>query len=211
MAIKFDIDSDFGPRGGLSPIKQEKATQMMKDAMQRQALHFVGQVQVKRLSGRPGLISRTAGGGLRRALNQVTYGKDLRSVESRIGWPKAFFWVKTHETGDTIHAKRKFLAIPFPGVTGATKSRASGSGLRPSDFPRDKTFFARGKNTKPGNLILFEKLAKGKIRPLFIMTPQVKIPARLGYFRLYDQEKPKMISAVLEEMASAYGIKDGGQ
>jgi len=211
MAIKFEFDLNFGPKGKPRELSQSQTVEALKKSMQRQALGFVGKVQTRRLSGRPGLIPRSPGMGLRRALNTVTYGKDIQSVESRIGWPKPFFWVKVHEDGAVIQAKRKFLAIPFPGTTGATKRRGSVSGLRPSDFPRDKTFFARGKNTKPGNMILFEKLGNGAIRPLFIMTPRISIPARLGYFNLYDKEKASMAKAIMDEMHLRFGGQWGAQ
>lgn len=215
MAIKFEFESNFGPGkkvigpgSSAGPSRPgDNATAAMKRAMQRQSLKFVGDVQIKRLSGRPGLISRSAGGGLRRALSAVTFGKDVRSVESRIGWPKSFFWIKVHEEGATIRAKRKFLAIPFRGTTGSTSRRASGSGLRPGDFPRDRTFFARGKNTKPGNMILFESLGNGRIRPLFVMVPSVRIPPRLGYFRLYDRSKGAMVRGVMQEMSRFFGVQ----
>jgi phage gpG-like protein len=69
-----------------------------------------------------------------------------------------------HDKGGTIRPKtKKFLTIPFPGGPADTRTPK-----RAADFKN--TFIAKG--------IIFQKIGKKEIRPLFILKKQVKIPAR---------------------------------
>ncbi len=67
------------------------------------------------------------------------------------------------EFGGTVKAKNvKYLTIPWDGVTGWAK-----------DY--QNTFVHR---TQTGNLIIFQRESKDKIRPLFTLKDKVEIPAR---------------------------------
>lgn len=201
MADEIRFDSNALSIAGRLRRMADLMPYEVKKAMKNQAARFVGKVQVERMSGRPGLNSQ---GGARNALTFAISGNTFDDLAVSIGWPRKYWWLSIHETGGDIKAKnRKFLAIPFPGTIGATKSRARESGLRPQDFDRKKTFIARGKNTKAGNLIIFEKLAGGKVRPIFILTPRVTMPARLGYYAMFNREKEHFIRAVVDSVDDA--------
>jgi phage gpG-like protein len=71
-------------------------------------------------------------------------------------------YASIHEHGGTITAKRtKYLTIPFPGVKGVARNF-------------DNTFVI---TSKTGKKIMFQRMGK-KIRPLFTLRKEVKIPAR---------------------------------
>lgn len=70
-----------------------------------------------------------------------------------------------HQTGGTVQAKRsKYLAIPLGNTKGS-----------PRDY--DNTFV---KTSKKGNKIIFQRVGKKKIVPLFVLVESVNIPPRMG-------------------------------
>lgn len=203
--VLFELASNAGKIAAELKGAEQRVFRAARNSLYRQAIEFVGKVQSTRLSGRPGL--NAPGGALRSALKAApATGANLDSLAVRVGWPGKFHWVRVHEDDakEPIRPKSgKFLAIPFKGTTGATQSRARGSGLRPSDFKKKNTFVGRGAATKPENRILFEKLKGGGVRPLFVLVPQVTIPNRLGYFDLWRKERTKIAKAVQRAMAAA--------
>lgn len=71
--------------------------------------------------------------------------------------------------GGVIRPTRgRYLAVPLPTLT-VSERRTKG----PRDFPN--TFVRRGRS---GRLIVFQKLSRGSIRPLFVLVESVKITAR---------------------------------
>lgn len=78
-----------------------------------------------------------------------------------------------HEEGRTITPKKKqYLAIPLPA---ALDSRGVPKKRSPRDWKR--TFVAK---SRKGNLIIFRKVSKSKILPLYLLTKKSVIPERLG-------------------------------
>jgi len=71
--------------------------------------------------------------------------------------------------GGVIRPTRgRYLAVPLPTLT-VSERRTKG----PRDFPN--TFIWRGRSGRP---IVFQKLSRGSIRPLFVLVESVKITAR---------------------------------
>ncbi|TFG39836.1 MAG: hypothetical protein E4H44_01325 [Candidatus Aminicenantes bacterium] len=87
-------------------------------------------------------------------------------------------YARIQDEGGTIHAKKKFLTIPFPGVRGIA-----------ANFP--DSFIVK---SKKGNLIIAQKNGKG-IKPLFLLRNQVTLPARRWFTNPIDARRP-----VLDEM-----------
>jgi len=85
------------------------------------------------------------------------------------------------ERGGTIHAKKKFLTIPFPGIKG-----------RAANFP--DSFIIK---SKKGNLIIAEKKGKGGIRPLFLLKPSVTLPARRWFSTPIAERRPELDRTML--------------
>jgi hypothetical protein len=86
------------------------------------------------------------------------------------------------ERGGTIHAKKKFLTIPFPGIKG-----------RAANFP--DSFIIK---SKKGNLVIAEKRGKG-IRPLFLLKPSVTLPARHWFTNPIAERMPELTRTMSPE------------
>jgi len=116
-----------------------------------------------------GLIDRQAGNIDALALRMFTYSTVA----------------KVHETGGTIRARGQMLRIPIKGssVTTARKGRLKKM-FRGRDLRDDPRFF-----TVPGTDLIFRRFGRGKrprIEPVFALKAQVKVRARLDFFRNWN-------------------------
>lgn len=92
-------------------------------------------------------------------------------VRGQIGSPLVY--ASTQEFGATIRPKRaKWLTVPLPA---AMDKRGIMLLPKARDYPR--TFIAK---SRKGNLLIFQKIGKRKIIPLFVLKKSVKIPPRLN-------------------------------
>ncbi len=106
---------------------------------------------------------------------QVEGASSVASLVGRISGPRI------HEEGGTIRAKSaKYLTIPLPAAL-------DGRGVPLQRRARDwqNTFVARSKR---GNLLIFRKLGRREITPLYVLKPSVTIPARLGMQRVIQKD-----------------------
>lgn len=120
------------------------------------------------------------------------------NYEARVGVRQgpASAYAKIHETGGTIHAKNKLLAIPLPILqTRAGVARSSS----PRDFP-DGFWFT----SKAGNAIFAIK-ARGGLTPLFVGKESVVIPKRRPLGQTEDEVKPLMGPTFDAEFKKATG------
>ncbi len=86
-------------------------------------------------------------------------------------------YARIHEKGGTITPRKaQHLTIPFPGVKGFAR-----------DFQNTFT-----QKSKAGNLIIFQNMGAGKIRPLFTLKKRVTIPQRQYLEPAILKHKPKL-------------------
>lgn len=105
-------------------------------------------------------VANNTTGGILQASGKLfgSIGK-VRIIKSKsMEWGTSEALAAVHHFGATIRPKRaKYLAIPYPGVTG-----------RPRDYKN--TFFAKKS--------MFQSQEDGTVKPLFMLKDEVKIPAR---------------------------------
>jgi len=154
----------------------------LRKELQDHMSDFDAALQTQRLSGRPGLRRRT--GGLAGSFNRQTTGDRIDNLRVRYGTNKEY--AKIHQHGGTIRAKRsKYLTIPTylnRTPTGTTRRDAR-------SFPN--VAFVRSRR---GRLIMLAGDDPNDLRPMFILVKEVKVPARLGMFELWDKGKPALVS-----------------
>jgi hypothetical protein len=107
---------------------------------------------------------------------------------------KSVKYARIQDKGGTITAKGKYLAIPFKGVT---------------ERPRDvsDTFVAKSKG---GCLIIFQRLGKGKIKPMFALKRSVNIPAANWFTNAIDTNKPLLDEMMKPENTFRYALANFG-
>lgn len=86
------------------------------------------------------------------------------------------------------------LAIPLPAV----QTRAGVTRGKPRDF--QNTFIRK---SKAGNLIIFENIGRGQIRPLFVLKDEVRVPARVHTDIILEKFRPKVINELREAILNA--------
>ena len=121
-------------------------------------------------------------------------GETFENIRGAIGAPGVKYAL-IQETGGVISAKNgKFLAIPLPAAM-----TSDGVPLLPGPRNWPNTFVARTKN---GNLVIFMK--KGvQIVPLYVLKPQVTIPARLKMGETLDTGLPYFVDQAMDKMVKA--------
>lgn len=113
-------------------------------------------------------------------------------------------YARIQEEGGTIRPKgHPFLTIPMPGVKGVI-----------ANYP-DGFFF----KSKRGNLLYGTTTGKkGKLKPLFLLKPQVTLPARRWFSTPIAQRRPALdetmkaesVWAVAQAMSQGYQPGAGG-
>ncbi len=135
-------------------------------------------------------LSRRSGKALRSIRSSIrVVGRKVNEIQGEIG---GVFYLKTHEQGATIRAKKsKFLTIPLPA---ALNKNGTPRVKKARDW--DNTFVAK---SKKGNLIIFQKRGK-KIVPLYVLKTQVRIPKRLGMERTLKAGIPIFVDRAMDRM-----------
>lgn len=134
---------------------------------------------------RQGKLAKRSGASLRALKPKI---KDR--AEEVTGTIVVPFPLSVHETGATIRARGKLLAIPLEA---ALTSRGTPKKRGPRAWRN--TFVAR---SRKGNLLIFQKKA-GKIIPLYVLKDRVKIPRRLGLGITMDKAAPVYIERVFDK------------
>ena len=134
---------------------------------------------------RAGKLAKRSGASLAALRPKIKH--DTEEVTGTIVVP---FPLSVHETGATIRARGKLLAIPL-------QAALNGRGIPKKRGPRawKNTFVAR---SKKGNLLIFQKQF-GSIIPLYVLKKQVKIPKRLGLGLTMDKAAPIYIERVFDK------------
>jgi hypothetical protein len=136
----------------------------------------------------PRSLSSRSGGGLQSIKDsiKVTAGPPFQIIEGRISTAK----MTVHETGAVITPRRaKYLTIPLGE---ALDSR--GVPIKRSAREWDNTFVQRSRR---GNLIIFRKLSRDRIVPLYLLKDRVRLPARLGMGETVDRNIPYFAEKVI--------------
>ena len=134
---------------------------------------------------RGGKLQKRSGASLNALRPKIKSGNEEVTGTIMVPFP-----LSVHETGATIRARGKLLAIPLQA---ALDSR----GVPRKRGPRawKNTFVAR---SKKGNLLIFQKKA-GKIIPLYVLKDRVKIPRRLGLGLTLEKAAPVYIERVFDK------------
>jgi hypothetical protein len=128
-------------------------------------------------------------------LNSVTVtGATFADIRGMIGAP-GIPYARIQETGGTIRAKNgSFLAIPLPAAM-----TSDGVPLLPGPRSWPNTFIRK---TAAGNVVIFMKLGE-RIVPLYVLKPEVTIPARLGMRATLEAGMPYFIDRAMDAMVKA--------
>ncbi len=139
-------------------------------------------------------LSRRSGKAVRSIRNSVRVtGDKPENIEGRIG---GIFYLRTHEFGATIKAKRAtYLTIPTDYAL-----NPDGTPIRPNARSWPNTFVAK---SKKGNLIIFQRQPDKSIIPLYVLKKEVKIPARLGMGLRLKQNVAYFVDKVSDDMLKA--------
>lgn len=106
-----------------------------------------------RLNTRSGHLKRNVG---------MNVGEGQLDLGTKVGNTGEVVYARILERGGAIRAKKaKYLTIPFPGVKGLARN-----------FP--DSFVIKSKS---GALLIVQKDGKGRLKPLFLLKKEVKIPA----------------------------------
>ena len=157
----------------LDPVIRRNMTLFLKgialQMSQRHGKAWPGGTTSNTLSKRSGALIASINQSIK-VTGKFTSGGDIRG---QIGSPLTY--ASTQEFGATIHgknSKKKLLTIPLPA---ALNKNGTMKLPKARDYPR--TFVAKSRR---GNLLIFQKIGKRKIVPLFVLKKSVKIPARLN-------------------------------
>lgn len=168
-AFQRTIDGlmDAAP-GAVKPISRalrETLQRVAKELASKHSSSWNGQVA----SGKPTLQKRSGEGlaSIAKSIH-VTGSGSFDTLVGQISAAKLSF----HEKGGTIKATRsQYLTIPLPA---ALDGRGVPLKQRARDW--DNTFVAR---SKKGNLLIFRRLGRKNIVPLYLLRTEVRIPPRL--------------------------------
>ncbi len=133
-----------------------------------------------------GEVLKVRTGAYRAAINKTAPAKTARGWEGVVGSKRGASekYAAIHETGGTIRAKKKLLAIPL-SRTKAGVARDS----TPLDYPDGFWFKSRR-----GNILFGVADGRGGVTPLFLGLPSVKIPARRPMGRSFDEIRPTVLA-----------------
>lgn len=140
-------------------------------------------------------LSKRSGNAISKIKGSVKTGRSAQEIIGIIGGP---FYLRPHEFGATIRAKRsRYLTVPLPS---ALDSR--GIPLRRSARDWEDTFVIK---SKKGNLLIVQKRGR-KIIPLYVLKKEVTIPERLGMRDEIKKGIPEFFSKVSEEVAEEFSL-----
>lgn len=156
---------------------------------------------------RAALGTRT--GTLAGSFKYATEGADMGTLRALVYTDARY--APLQEFGGTIRPKaRKALTIPLqaaltqgsplegvPGA-GATRGRAPSFGFTDTFVGRDAG----------GDPFIFRRVGEDKVEPLFRLVPEVTVPARLGFFRTWEQdsqERESMLAAAVDKALDGLG------
>ena len=162
----------------LDQYEEQLAADLIPRYLRRTRQFLQGVLVRNRLSGPPGLSSRSS--TLRRSFRMSPEGgtggmslKDFTLTEfsTAVSAP-------LHEYGGVVIPKRgKYLAIPLPAAQTATGVKRGGPRTYANTFAR---------KTKIGNLIIFQRNGDKKPTPLFLLVKTARIPPRLNFKLEWD-------------------------
>lgn len=143
--------------------------------------------------GVSGLHVRT--GHLRRSITHEGPKKQGNRIIGKIGATAPY--APVHEFGATITPKKtKFLAIPLgPAKTAAGAARAPGPRHYSNTFIR---------KSKAGKLIIFQKLGKKRIIPLFVLVKRVVVPKRPWLLPAINKSVPRIMKAIMRRIDQVF-------
>jgi hypothetical protein len=119
-------------------------------------------------------------------------------IGTGVGGTQTVKYASVQDKGGTIKAKKKFLTIPLPGVKGVARN-----------YPN--AFLC---TTAGGQWMLAEPKGKTGIRPLFLLRPQVTLPASHWFSGIADARekdlaeaiRPEHVLKIAEGMARGAGV-----
>lgn len=183
-------------------VQRERIRAAVGQTLRKRAQAFQSRMVKERLSGpRPGKLGRRTGAAASAVKARVEGANTDRPrlvafVERRA------FYLKIHETGGTIRAKRaRNLAIPVgPALTKA--------GVSKNTSPRKSAVPLMFWISRKGNKLLVEartqssgvKQLKFPMKVHYVLKRQVTIPARLGFREMFEEEARKAREAVAAEV-----------
>lgn len=182
---KADILKIRKTLNGLSPV--DRATIVYK-SIQKSTHETEGRMKVN-VSG--SILNRRTG-RLATSIGSKTFidGAGVKGVVgSGVRFGARVNYADILETGGTIHAKPgKWLTVPLK----AAKTKA-GTTRYPEARDYPNTFL---KKSRAGNLIIFQKIGKTAIRPLFVLKKSVNIPPFLYLSKTASQMSKRIIGNI---------------
>lgn len=106
-------------------------------------------------------------------------------------------YINAHEYGITLSAHgARYLAIPLPT---ALNSNGTPIYASPRDWPN--TFVGM---SRLGNLLIFMRTSAHEVIPLYVLKTSVKLPARLGLYKMAEANLPRLMDRFTNVVASAF-------
>ena len=172
---------------------EKKLPVALMKAMDESLIIVKGQARRNVMTGgAAGLHVRT--GHLHRSIAHEGPRKKGRRIVGAVG--SDIPYAPVHEFGGTITPKRtKFLTIPLPAAK--TPAGAGRGGAR--SFPN--TFVRR---SKAGKLMIFQKIGKKRIIPLFVLTKRVVVPKRPWLLPAVKMSVPRITKAITRRIKEAF-------
>jgi hypothetical protein len=168
----------------------------MVAAMRKWSRYFLNQLIIKKMTGETG---NPPDGGVGRRTGELARSWDAeikvtpRTVQSVVFSLSPY--APTQEYGATIRPVRaKWLWIPLD-LTAAGVAR-----LTPTLAIEQGGFIAKSRN---GNLLFFQKLPDGGIKPLFALKNEVRVPPRLGARKLLEHEEKARMRLIKDHLSVA--------
>lgn len=152
MDMKIDISG---------ALEKNAVIRAMPKAVKYQLTRWGGETLKHIKRGLSGVRLKTGTGHLKRNVG-LFVGEGILALGTNVGGTGSVVYADILERGGKITPKTKqFLTIPFPGIKGYARN-----------YP--EAFVIK---SKAGNLVIVQRDAKGRLKPLFLLRKEVNIPA----------------------------------
>lgn len=176
-----------------------KLFQAWRPRIEREMLSFSTEGVAALFRGRPGLELHDFGRGMGGSFRMVTAGDTMETYKAIVG--TAHPGARLQEEGGVVVPRAsRFLAIPTRDALTGSGAKRYGSPLR-TTLGDAETFVERDAD---GRLWLYLKKGE-KVTPIARLVRRVRVPARLGFFRAWQDREPSRVKVGEDAMAEVLG------
>ena len=136
-------------------------------------------------------------GALARSFGALVTGVSFADLRATVYTDSPYARLQEH--GGTVRPKNaKALTIPMEAALTAGAGVTRG-GARSFGFT--ETFIGHDKD---GNAFIFRRLEGDDVEPLFRLVPQVTVPARLGFFRTWEDDADERTKVLVDAVDKTF-------